>query len=405
MAFAQPDQENTFTELVKTVSDLDLGAALIGIGSVLLLVAWDRSKRLKKSLVPAPLLVVLLGVALNLLFRELGGIWTIGTSHLVQVPTPENFSGFCDLFRSPDFSRWNVMAVYTAAMTLAAVASLETLINLEAVDKLDPHSAHRRPAGADRPGGGEPRFGSPGRAACHVGHCAQFGEHRGRSTNQTIVDRSRRATALQHDVPDCMAQLDPAGVPGGGASGHGGEIGEPVLVRQMWAGGRSQFIPFIATVVAIVLTDLLVGVLVGMIISTGFVLWSSVRRPIRRVVEKHLGGEVVHIELANQVSFLNRAALARALDEVPAGGHILLDARSTDYIDPDVLDLLRDFKAQTGPARNIEVSMLGSGAGINSSIRSSTWTAPRASCRTRSLPNKLCKFSRTATNASAPAGD
>jgi carbonic anhydrase/SulP family sulfate permease len=127
----------------------------------------------------------------------------------------------------------------------------------------------------------------------------------------------------------------------------------------MWAGGRSQFIPFIATVVAIVLTDLLVGVLVGMIISTGFVLWSSVRRPIRRVVEKHLGGEVVHIELANQVSFLNRAALARALDEVPTGGHILLDARSTDYIDPDVLDLLRDFKAQTGPARNIEVSMLG----------------------------------------------
>ena len=148
MAFAQPDQENTFTELVKTVSDLDLGAALIGIGSVLLLVAWDRSKRLKKSLVPAPLLVVLLGVALNLLFRELGGIWTIGTSHLVQVPTPENFSGFCDLFRSPDFSRWNVMAVYTAAMTLAAVASLETLINLEAVDKLDPRSAARRPAGS-----------------------------------------------------------------------------------------------------------------------------------------------------------------------------------------------------------------------------------------------------------------
>ena len=94
MAFAQPDHENTFTELIRTVSDLDLGAALIGLGSVLLLVAWDRSKRLKKSPVPAPLVVVLLGVALNLLFRELGGVWTIGSNHLVQMPRAECFPSF-----------------------------------------------------------------------------------------------------------------------------------------------------------------------------------------------------------------------------------------------------------------------------------------------------------------------
>ena len=139
----------------------------------------------------------------------------------------------------------------------------------------------------------------------------------------------------------------------------GVKLASPTLVRQMWAGGRPQFVPFIATVAAIVLTDLLIGVLVGMAITTGYVFWSNVRRPIRRVIEKHLGGEVVHIELANQVSFLNRAALARALDEIPAGGHVLINARNTDYIDPDVLDFLRDFKDQTGPARGIEVSMLG----------------------------------------------
>src|SRR5204863_4436610 len=113
------------------------------------------------------------------------------------------------------------------------------------------------------------------------------------------------------------------------------------------------------TVAAIVLTDLLVGVLVGLAISVGFVLWSNVRRPLRRVVEGHLGGEVVRVELANQVSFLNRAALARALDEVPGGGHVLLDARDTDYIDPDVLDLIRDFQEQTGPARGVAVSLTG----------------------------------------------
>ena len=110
---------------------------------------------------------------------------------------------------------------------------------------------------------------------------------------------------------------------------------------------------------AIVLTDLLIGILIGLTVSIAFILDSNMRRPIRRFVEKHLGGDVLHIELSNQVSFLNRAALSKVLDEVPRGGDVLLDAQSTDYIDPDVLDLIRDFKQQTGPARGVEVSLLG----------------------------------------------
>ena len=139
----------------------------------------------------------------------------------------------------------------------------------------------------------------------------------------------------------------------------GVKLASPALVKQMWDEGRYQFVPFALTVVAIVLTDLLIGVLIGLAVSIGFILSSNVRRPLRRIVEKHLGGEVIHIELANQVSFLNRAALGRALDEVPRGGHVLLDAHNTDYIDPDVLNLIRDFKEQTAPARGVEVSLLG----------------------------------------------
>jgi carbonic anhydrase/SulP family sulfate permease len=127
----------------------------------------------------------------------------------------------------------------------------------------------------------------------------------------------------------------------------------------MWAGGRSQFVPFAATVVGIVLTDLLIGVLIGLMVSTAFILWSNVKRPLRLVVEKHLGGQVIRIQLANQVSFLNRAALARALDAVPPGGHVLLDASDSYYIDPDVLDLLRDYAEKTGPARGVAVSLNG----------------------------------------------
>jgi carbonic anhydrase/SulP family sulfate permease len=123
--------------------------------------------------------------------------------------------------------------------------------------------------------------------------------------------------------------------------------------------GRYQFIPFLVTLSAIVLTDLLVGILIGLTVSVAFILNSNLRRPVRRTVEKHLGGEVLHIELANQVSFLNRAALETVLRDVPRGGHVLLDASRTDYIDPDVLSLIREFKEVVAPVHGVHVSLSG----------------------------------------------
>ena len=97
----------------------------------------------------------------------------------------------------------------------------------------------------------------------------------------------------------------------------GARLVNPALVKQMWKEGRYQFVPFAVTVVAIVLTDLLIGILIGLGVSLSFILHSNMRRPMRRVMEKHLGGDVLHIELANQVSFLNRAALSKVFGEVP----------------------------------------------------------------------------------------
>jgi carbonic anhydrase/SulP family sulfate permease len=127
----------------------------------------------------------------------------------------------------------------------------------------------------------------------------------------------------------------------------------------MFREGRYQVLPFLTTLLAIVLTDLLIGITIGLVVSIAFILNSNLRRPVRRVIEKHIGGEVVHIELANQVSFLNRAALERALREVPRGGHVLLDARGTDYIDPDILSLIRDYRDTTAPAHGVQVSLRG----------------------------------------------
>jgi carbonic anhydrase/SulP family sulfate permease len=149
------------------------------------------------------------------------------------------------------------------------------------------------------------------------------------------------------------------------------KLASPALVRQMWNEGRYQFIPFAVTVTAIVFTDLLVGIVIGLAVSIGFILRSNMRHPVRRFVEKHLGGDVVHIALANQVSFLNRAALSKVLNEVPRNGHVLLDAQTTAYIDPDVLDLIQDFKEKTGPAHGVEVSLIGfrNGYDLNDQIQ------------------------------------
>jgi carbonic anhydrase/SulP family sulfate permease len=137
------------------------------------------------------------------------------------------------------------------------------------------------------------------------------------------------------------------------------KLASPKLMKQMWSEGKNQFLPFFFTIIAIVLTDLLIGVIIGLNIAIGFILHSNMRRPLRRIHEKHIGGDVMHLVLANQVSFLSRASLERTLRSTPRGGHILIDAENTDYIDADVLDLITDFRDTTSKALGIQISFKG----------------------------------------------
>jgi carbonic anhydrase/SulP family sulfate permease len=139
----------------------------------------------------------------------------------------------------------------------------------------------------------------------------------------------------------------------------GFKLASPTLFKQMWSEGRYQFLPFIITLLSIVFTDLLIGILIGLGVSLLFILNSSLRQPIRRILETHAGGDVLHIELANQVSFLNRAALDQIFNEAESGSKMLIDASNTDYIDPDILSLIQEFKTKIGPARGISVSLRG----------------------------------------------
>jgi carbonic anhydrase/SulP family sulfate permease len=365
MRFQQPDHQNTFSEFLLTMqelfsSNIQLGAVVIGVSSLIFLVVWDQIKYLKQSLIPAPLLVVIFGVVFKLIFDELGGAWVIEPSHLVQVPMASSIQEFVGFLQLPDFSQLTRGAVYIGAITVCIVASLETLLNLDAVDKLDPKK----------------RISPPNRELFAQGVGNTLAGLIGaipvtsvviRGTVNVTAGATSKISAIFHGVLllVCVVAIPRMlnSIPLASLAAIllviGFKLASPAVFKEMWSQGRPQFRPFAITVVAIVMTDLLIGILIGLGIALAFILHSNLKRPIRRFVEKHIEGDVLHIELSNQVSFLNRAALESALREAPQGGSILLDARRTDYIDPDVLSLIREFRDATAPVYDINMRLVG----------------------------------------------
>jgi carbonic anhydrase/SulP family sulfate permease len=360
MAFVQPDHENTFSELLAVFGDLHWGAAAIGLLSIAVLVGWMRVDKLRSSRISASLVVVLLGLGLAAAFEGLGATWAISSGHLVQVPASGDLTGLMGSLPSPDFSQWQNPAIYRAAATIAVVASIESLLSLEAVDKLDPQ---QRVSPPDR----ELWAQGAGNMACGLLGGIPITAVVVRGSVNVQAGAVSKASTIFHGVllaaavvllPQIINRI-PLSCLAAILLVTGVRLASPALVRRMWDGGRDQFVPFAATVLAIVFTDLLIGLGIGMAVSLAFILRRQSRRPLRRISEKHVEGHVLHIELPDQVSFLNHMAIQRLLDEVPRGAHVLLDAQRSEYLDPDVLALLREYRDVTAPARGVHLSMVG----------------------------------------------
>ncbi len=302
--FQQLDQDNTFSALAAMFSDYQIGAGAIGLLSLATLLMWDQVKALKKSVVPAPLVVVILGVILGRVFETLGRPWSIPDTHLVQVPVAEHIAGFFGFLTAPDFTQWKNPTVYIVGLTIAIVASLETLLNLEAVDKLDPQQRVSPPSrellaqgiGNVASGlmGGIPVTSVIVRSSVNI-------NAGGKTKLATIIHGLLLlfcvmflATYLNMVPLSCLAAI---------LIVTGVKLASPALFKRMWSEGRYQFLPFIVTLIAIVLTDLVVGILIGLAIGLAFILYSNYRRPISRIVEKHLGGDVLHISWPTRSAF------------------------------------------------------------------------------------------------------
>lgn len=337
-----------------------IGPAIIGIGSMIFLLAWERVTFLKKSVIPAPLLVVMAGITINGLLDHYKSNWSIPADMLVSVPVLKSWFDTASLIRLPDFSAFITPAVYVAGFTIAIVASLETLLNLEAVDKIDPKQ----------------RFSPPNKELFAQGVGNVLAGLIGGLPMTSVIVRSSvninaggqsRLSTIVHGIlllgfVLCLPQLLNM-IPYASLAAilvvTGFKLMSWKMIRELWEAGRYQFTPFFITVCAIVMTDLLIGILVGLGCSLTFVLYSNYRRPVCRVLEKHSSGDVLRIQLANQVSFLNRASLDSVLRKVPRGGRVLIDANDSDYIDPDILALIRDFQNKVAPAHGVSLNLIG----------------------------------------------
>jgi len=356
MGFFQPDGENTFTTLLTAIqSNFLIGAALIALISLAFLFWWDKAKPKDGplKLLPGPLVVVLFSVAANEAFRQFAPGLVVAPSHLVQVPVSANPLDLADQIRLPDFSAITNAAVWTTALTLAIVASLESLLSVKAVDELDPK---RRVTDKNRE-----------LLAQGIGNITS-GMLGGLPVTSVIVRSSAnvesgadsRLSTMLHGlwmllglaiIPSIL-NLIPLSALAAVLIATGYKLAKPALFVQRWKQGISQFIPFVVTVLAILFSDLLIGIGIGLAVGMGFVIWRSTGNIITYV---EYGGTVM-VRARRNLYFMHKPALQEALGRVPDGSVMLLDLSGTTYVDLDCIDIINSF-VRAAAFRNIDVKV------------------------------------------------
>ncbi len=360
-SFAGPDGETTLSILSGSLVAIHPGVLIIAIISLGILIAWDKVRVLKKlTLVPGPLVAVVVGALINeLLFKNNPGLG-IGAPFLVQLPRLDGASALLANLHFPDLSGFSKLNVWQHGLILAVIASIETLLCIEAVDRLDPHK----------------RFTPPDRELKAQGLGNIFsGLIGGLPITSVIVRSSANVSAgAQSKVSTiwhgllllvCVSTLQGllSSVPLGALAAilifTGTKLARPSLFLKKWNQGADQFLPFIVTVLGVVFTDILVGVLIGLGVSILVLLRENMIRPYFFTHQTFNEGDIIHIRLTQDVSFLNKAPLKLLLDRVPSKSYVILDASSTLFIDFDVLEVLKEFTEVQAPEKEIRVDSVG----------------------------------------------
>lgn len=362
-AFLQADGQNTFSEISQALDFVTPGAVLIAAISLAILILWDvvlTKKHKIFQLIQGPIVVVILGIVMNYLFKTGTLDFSLAEDQVVRLPVAKNLSEFFNQFTLPDFSAITNIEVWKAGIVMAIVASLETLLCVEATDKLDPD---KRITPTNR----ELKAQGLGNIVSGLIGGLPITQVIVRSSANINFGGRTKLSAILHGVFLLISAITIAGllnmIPLASLAAIllmvGYKLAKPSLFKQMYKSGWEQFIPFLATVVGILLTDLLKGITIGMLFGIFYTLRHSYRNShyMKEIITAEEGHEVHHLVLAEEVSFFNKASVIKELEEIPANAKVIIDCTKSKSIAYDVVELIRDFRSNA-KTKNITVETI-----------------------------------------------
>ncbi len=362
-AFFQADGQNTFSEIAKAFDYFTPGAVLIAVISLAILILWDTVLTKKHKifqLIQGPIVVVILGIVMNYLFKAGTLDFSLAEDQVVRLPVAKNLPEFFSQFTFPDFSAITNLEIWKTAIVLAIVASLETLLCVEATDKMDPD---KRVTPTNR----ELKAQGLGNIVSGLIGGLPITQVIVRSSANINFGGRTKLSAILHGVFLLISAITIAGllnmIPLASLAAIllmvGYKLAKPMLFKQMYKLGWEQFIPFVATVVGILATDLLRGITIGILFGIFYTLRHSYRNShyMKETVTTEEGHEVHHIVLAEEVSFFNKASVIKELEEIPKNSKVIIDCTKSKSIAYDVVELIRDFRSNAR-TRNITVETI-----------------------------------------------
>ncbi|RYZ82240.1 MAG: SulP family inorganic anion transporter, partial [Proteobacteria bacterium] len=345
----------------KAIPHLTPGATIIGLISIFVLIAWDTPLRKKvKALefVPGALVVVFLAVLMNVLISAFFPSFTIAKEHMVSLPVFSSPGQVVSEFKFPDWSQIGNKAIYITAITIAIIASLETLLSVEAIDKLDPLKRNT-------PSNRELKAQGVGNILCSlIGGLPLTAVIVRSSANVHAGGRTRMASFF-HGLLLLVSvfflarfiNLVPLSALAAVLLMVGFKLITPALVKAQWKLGSDQFIPFAVTILAVLASDLLIGVGIGLAVGIFFVLKAHYKLPFLKERHMHSESETLRIQLGQNVTFLNKASLVAELSQIPEQTNVTIDGSKSAFIDYDVLEAIQHFKS-TSEHRRINVHLI-----------------------------------------------
>lgn len=349
---------NYFNELFTAIHP---GAIIVTLVSIAILLTWEKVPALRKlKMLPGALVAVVSGILLNQLFVAIASPLAISADHLVTLPVPKSAEDFKNLITLPNFNGFTNPKVWIIGATIAIVASIETLLCIEASDRLD---VKRRITDTNL----ELKAQGIGNLASSLLGGLPMTSVVVRSSANANAGATSKSSAIIHgtlllvcvlSIPFIL-NLIPLATLAAVLILVGYKLAKPATFKHFWHNGKYQFIPFVATVLAVVFTDLLKGVGIGLVISIFYILQGNMKRAYYLSRETLNDTDEFTIKLSEEVSFLNKAAIKKTLKNVKSGSKVTIDARSTSYIATDVLEMIQDFANVRAKEENIEVELLG----------------------------------------------